>query len=102
MRDADVENRDDCTDGPPTGPRRLRVPEMRVCDERLGVTRDGPPDRPAPGRRGYQLTPRSIRVTFYRRRGAYARFLTQRHAETYRLGRYWRGMIDIHGRRGQT
>jgi hypothetical protein len=54
VRDADAENRDDRTDGPPTGPRRLRVPEMRVCDERLGVTRDGPPDGPAG--RGYQLT----------------------------------------------
>ena len=68
MRDADAENRDDRTDGPPTGPGRLRVPEMRVCDERLGVTRDGPPD--GPGGRGYQLThrpPFSIGVTFYRR-----------------------------------
>jgi hypothetical protein len=45
---------------------------MRVCDERLGVTRDGPPGGPAPGGRGYQLTqhpPFSIRVTFYRREG---------------------------------
>ena len=43
---------------------------MRVCDERLGVTRDGPPGGPAG--RGYQLThrpPFSIRVTFYRREG---------------------------------
>jgi hypothetical protein len=56
VRDADAENRDDPTDGPPTGPRRLRVPEMRVCDERPGVTREGPPGGPA--RRGYQLTHR--------------------------------------------
>jgi hypothetical protein len=82
VRDADAENRDDRTDGAPTGPSRLRVPEMRVCDERLGVTRDGPPGGPAPGGRGYQLTqhpPFSIRVTFYRREGRYFSSAQGRH-----------------------
>jgi hypothetical protein len=44
MRDADAESRDYRTDGTPTGAGRLRVLKMRVCDERLGVKRDGPPD----------------------------------------------------------
>jgi hypothetical protein len=42
MRDADAGSHGYRTDGPPTGPRRLRVPEMHVCDERLGVKRSGP------------------------------------------------------------
>jgi hypothetical protein len=68
--------------GAPTGPSRLRVHEMRVCDEHLGVTRDGPPGGPAPGGRGYQLTHRpllSIRVTFYRREGRYFSSAQGRH-----------------------
>jgi hypothetical protein len=44
MRDADAGSHGYRTDGPPTGARRLRVPKMRVCDERLGVKRDEPPD----------------------------------------------------------
>jgi hypothetical protein len=43
-RDADGNSRDYRTDRTPTGASRLRVPKMRVCDERLGVKRDGPPD----------------------------------------------------------
>jgi hypothetical protein len=89
--DADAENRDDRTDGAPTGPSRLRVPEMRVGDERLGVTRDGPPGGPASGGRGYQLTqhpPFSIRVTFYRREGQYFSSAQGRHpADPHRLHR---------------
>ena len=44
MRDADAESGDYRTDGTPTGASRLRVPKMRVCHERLGAKRNGPPD----------------------------------------------------------
>jgi hypothetical protein len=44
MQDADAGSRDYRPDGAPTRARRLRVPKMRVCDERLGVKRDEPPD----------------------------------------------------------
>jgi hypothetical protein len=36
MRDEDAESRDYRTDGTPTGAGRLRVPQMRVCHERVG------------------------------------------------------------------
>ena len=44
MQDADAGSRRSRPDGAPTGARRLRVPKMRVCDERLGVKRDEPPN----------------------------------------------------------
>ena len=44
MQDADAGSRRYRPDGAPTGARRLRVPKMRVCDERLGVKRDEPPN----------------------------------------------------------
>jgi hypothetical protein len=44
VQDADAGSRDYRPDGAPTRARRLRVPKMRVCDERLGVKRDEPPD----------------------------------------------------------
>jgi hypothetical protein len=64
MRDADAESRDYRTDGTPTGARRLRVPKMRVCHERVGK-RGGPVDGSMPG--GTRLThpifhPRNIRL----------------------------------------
>ena len=48
MPDADAGSRDYRTDGAPTGASRLRMPKMRVCDERLGVKRDGPLGGSAP------------------------------------------------------
>jgi hypothetical protein len=54
MRDADAENPDYRTDGTPTGAGRLRVPQMRVCHERVGK-RGGPFDGSAPG-----ATPRRL------------------------------------------
>jgi hypothetical protein len=43
-RCATHKSRDYRTDRTPTGASRLRVPKMRVCDERLGIKRDEPPD----------------------------------------------------------
>jgi hypothetical protein len=44
VQDADAGSRDYRPDGAPTRARRLRVPKMRVCDERLGVKRVEQPD----------------------------------------------------------
>jgi hypothetical protein len=43
MRDADAESRDYRADGTATGANRLRVPQMRVCHERVDG-RGGPFD----------------------------------------------------------